>query len=55
MPVCFDVKPHTNQLVKPRDKPAVFRAFIDVVADGKTVLDTREVHFLVPAATPVLE
>jgi hypothetical protein len=33
----------------------VFRAFIDVVADGKTVLDTREIHFLVPAATPVLE
>jgi hypothetical protein len=55
MPVCFDVRPRKNQLVTPRAKPAVFRAFIDVVTNGKTVLDTREVHFLVPAASPVLE
>jgi hypothetical protein len=55
MPVCFDVKPRKNLLVMPGAKPAVFRAFIDVVTNGTTVLDTREVHFLVPAATPVLE
>jgi len=54
MPVCFDVRPRKNELVTPRAKPAVFRAFIDVVT-GTTVLDTREVHFLVPAASPVLE
>jgi hypothetical protein len=53
--VCFDVRPRKNQLVTPRAKPAVFRAFIDVVTNGKTVLGTREVHFLVPAASPVLE
>jgi hypothetical protein len=55
MPVCFDVTSRRNQLVTPRAKPAVFRAFIDVVTNGTTVLDTREVYFLVPAATPVLE
>lgn len=55
MPVCFDVKPRRNQVVPPPQKPAVFRAFIDVVTNGKTVLDTREVYFLVPAASPVLE
>lgn len=55
MPVCFDVKPRKNGIVMPRAKPAVFRAFIDVVTNGTTVLDTREVHFLVPAASPVLE
>jgi hypothetical protein len=55
VPVCFDVKPRINQIVMPRSEPEVFRAFIDVVADGKTVLDTREVFFLVPAASPVLK
>jgi hypothetical protein len=55
MPVCFDVKPRQNQSIAPRATPAVFRAFIDVVTNGTTVLDTREVHFLVPAASPVLE
>lgn len=31
---------------------ALFRAFIDVVGDGVTVLDTREVYILVPANQP---
>ena len=30
----------------------LFRAFIDVVGDGVTVLDTREVYILVPANQP---
>jgi hypothetical protein len=55
MRVCFDVKPRQNDVVMPGEKPAVFRAFIDVVTNGKNVLDTRAVHFLVPAASPVLE
>jgi hypothetical protein len=32
--------------------PQLYRAFIDVVADGVTVLDTRDVTIIVPPATP---
>lgn len=54
-PVCFDVKVRKNRVVPPGDQPAVFRAFVDVVADDKTVVDTHALYFLVPAAMPVLE
>lgn len=47
-PVCFDVIPRMNTTVMPTDMPQVFRAIIEVVGDGVTVLDEREVFFLVP-------
>jgi hypothetical protein len=32
--------------------PQLFRAFIDVIADGVTVLDTRDVIIIVPPTAP---
>jgi hypothetical protein len=50
-PVCFDIVARMNDTVMPTDRPQLFRALVDVLGDGITVLDTREVFFLVP---PVL-
>jgi len=50
--VCFDIYPRRNMTVPATDEPQVFIAYIDVVGDGVTVLDTREVYFLIP---PVIE
>ena len=36
-------------------EPQLFRAFVDVVGDSVTVLDTREVFFLVPPSGPIIE
>ena len=54
--VCFDIIARRNTTVMPTDRPQVFRAAIDVMGDGITVLDTREVYFLVPPAegTPII-
>ncbi len=46
--VCFDIYPRMNTTVPPTEEPQVYKAFIDVVGDSVTVLDTREVFFLVP-------
>ena len=46
--VCFDVVPRRNETVPPREEPQIFRARIDVIGDGVTVLDQRVVYFLVP-------
>jgi len=42
-----------NTTVEPTDEPQVFMAFIDVIGDYVTILDTREVYFLVPPETPL--
>lgn len=47
-PVCFDIVPAVNTVVPPGDRPRVFRAAVDVIGDGVTRLDTRDVFFLVP-------
>jgi hypothetical protein len=47
-PVCFDIIPAQNDTVTPTSMPAIYKAFVDVIGDGVTVLDTREVFFLVP-------
>ena len=54
-PVCFDVLVRMNGTVMPTSAPQVFRAQNDVVGDGVTALDTRDVFFLVPPeeGTPV--
>lgn len=46
--VCFDVFPKENTVVMPSRVPQLFRATIQVVGDGFTVLDERDVYFLVP-------
>lgn len=51
-PVCFDVIPAMNNTVEPKEEPAIYKAAIDVVGDGGTVLDTREIIFLVPPKDP---
>jgi hypothetical protein len=47
-PVCFDIVAKTNTTVTPTTSPQVFRARIEVVGDGFTPLDARDVFFLVP-------
>jgi hypothetical protein len=47
-PVCFDIIPAQNDSVPATSMPAIYKAFIDVIGDDVTVLDTREVFFLVP-------
>lgn len=46
--VCFDVLPKSNVTVSPTTGPQMFKAAIEVVGDSVTVLDTRNVFFLVP-------
>ena len=46
--VCFDIYPRMNETVEPEEEPQIFRAFIHVLGDGFTLLDTRDVYFLVP-------
>jgi hypothetical protein len=47
-PVCFDIYVKQNWTVACTDDPQTFLCEIDVVGDGITVLDTRNVYFLVP-------
>ena len=47
-PVCFDIIPRMNTTVMPTAAPQLYRALVDVVGDGVTVLDTRDVYFVVP-------
>jgi hypothetical protein len=47
-PVCFDIVPRMNTTVMPTASPQLFRAHVDVIGDGVTVLDTRDVYFVVP-------
>jgi hypothetical protein len=49
VPVCFDIVARRNDVVMPTDRPQIFRAQIEVIGDGVTVLDTRDVYFLVPS------
>jgi hypothetical protein len=52
-PVCFDVIPKMNTTVEQIPEPQLFKAFIDVVGNNVTVLDTRTVFFLVPPSEPI--
>ena len=46
--VCWKLVPKQNNTVMPTDEPQLFRATVVVRGDGITVLDTRDVFFLVP-------
>jgi hypothetical protein len=52
-PVCFDIIPAQNESVLPEAVPKVYEAYVDVIGDGITVLDTRVIYFLVPPSVPV--
>jgi hypothetical protein len=44
-----------NETVPETGVPQLFKAYVDVVGDSVTVLDTREVFFLVPPSEPIIE
>ena len=50
--VCFDVVAKRNATVESAQVPQLFRARIDLVGDGVTALDSRQVWFLVPPTPP---
>jgi len=50
--VCFDIYVLRNETVPAVSEPQLFRALIHVIGDMVTILDTRDVFFLVP---PVIE
>lgn len=50
--VCFDIVVKSNITVMPTSEPQVFNATVQVLGDGFTELDSRQVFFLVP---PVVE
>jgi len=47
-PVCWRLVPKHNTTVPPTTEPQLFRATIEVYGDNTTLLDTRDVFFLVP-------
>jgi hypothetical protein len=47
-PVCWRLVPKQNTTVMATDMPQLFMATIEVFGDGVTLLDTRDVFFLVP-------
>jgi len=49
-PVCWKVFSKQNTTVPATAEPQLFRATVEVYGDGVTVLDTRDVFFLVPPA-----
>lgn len=54
-PVCFDIIAKQNTSVKSKREPQVFKAAVDVVElKSGSVLDTREVFFLVPPKPPTI-
>jgi hypothetical protein len=55
--VCFDIYPILNDVVAHTTEPQIYLAEIDVIGDGITVLDTRDVYFLIPPfiENPILE
>jgi len=46
--VCFDVIPAGNETVPSSADPRICRVFIDIIADGITLLDTEEIYFIIP-------
>lgn len=51
--VCFDIVVKENVSVPPTGAPQLFKATLEVIGNGITVLDTREVFFLVPPKVEV--
>ena len=50
--VCWDIVPRPNVTVPATADAQIFRATIDVIGDGYTPLDSRDVFFLVPPVIP---
>ncbi len=48
MALCWKLVTRRNTVVPELDRPQLFRARVDVVGDGVTTVDSRDVFFLVP-------
>jgi hypothetical protein len=48
VPLCWKLTAKSNTTVPARDTPQLLRARVDVLGDGVTVVDSREVFFVVP-------
>ncbi|MFH1434756.1 MAG: hypothetical protein ABIJ56_03470 [Pseudomonadota bacterium] len=46
--LCFNIIPAQNDTVPSSPEPQRLRAFIEITGDGTTVLDIREIFFIVP-------
>ncbi|MFH1437533.1 MAG: hypothetical protein ABIJ56_17635 [Pseudomonadota bacterium] len=46
--VCFDIIPARNESVPSTGEEQTARAFIEIIGDGTTSLDVREIFFIVP-------
>jgi hypothetical protein len=53
-PVCFDIHPLRNVTVPATREPQMFRATIQVQGDRITILDERDVFFLVPPVINII-
>jgi hypothetical protein len=53
-PVCFDIIPKRNVTVPATREPQMFRATIQVQGDRITILDERDVFFLVPPEVGII-
>lgn len=51
VPLCWKLVTKRNTTVPALEQPQLFRARVDVVGDGVTTVDSREVFFLVPPRT----
>jgi hypothetical protein len=49
-PVCFDIHVKANTTIPSCEEPQTYPCDIDLVGDGGTILDTRTLNFLIPAA-----
>jgi len=52
-PVCWRLIPKQNTTVMPTDQPQLFQATVEVYGDGITLLDERDVYFVVPPGVEV--
>lgn len=46
--VCFSLSVNRNDFVEPTEEPQTFKAYLDIFADQSSILDTRQVIFMVP-------
>jgi len=46
--ICFQILPESNVTVPSTGVAQEYPAFIDILGDGRTLLDTREIVFIVP-------
>jgi len=46
--ICFHMSVNENDIIEPTEDPQTFKAFFEIMGDEITILDTRQVIFMVP-------